>query len=463
MFSQLWAMAPWAGDIVQSVAQLSAGQEARGAVDAFWLLASAALLWRLATTMAMPPYARWLASALYLSLPMTSALAGGMQAELPATTILLALALAVAEAPARPDVRVFCSISMLAALMLAIKTGFLAATIPIGIWLLIRWRGRVPARAILPALVLVIFIAASSYVYAYLISGNPMLPLFNGIFHSPLIPQDNFSGTPYKAGGGITSPWLMTFHTHLFSECWDGAAGMSFLGLIGASIAALFMRKLRPLALVATVAFLIPFEAINYYRYAYPALVLMIPVTVAAASTLLTRRTGITVLTMMIGLNLLYQGCSYYTLHDATFLKHKTWSKEKLFKRFAPERSIAEFIRQHSDTDTAVLCDPGRPFYAELAGRGLTISSYDTELSKLFVFEVEQDPNGNAWRGLFAKVGARYAVTTESKRSPALTAALSDASKIRQIGAIELWLLPVTTETSNLLQSRDLAAMKFRP
>ena len=460
-FSQLWALAPWAGDIVQSMAQVLAGQEARGAVDALWLVASSALLWQLAAHFKIPTYARWLVCALFASLPLTSALVGGMQAEMPATTIMLALALSIAEAPEQPDAYTFCVVSALAGLLLAVKTGFLAATIPMGIWLLWRWRGRIPTKALLPALMLSVFIAGSSYVYAYVLSGNPLLPLMNGIFHSPFIPPGNFSGTPYTAGAGFDMPWKVTFHTHLFIEGWDGAAGMSFLGLLGAFLTSYFIPALRPLAIVATAAFLIPFEAVNYYRYSYPALVLIIPLTVAAAVDIMSRRTVMVLVVTLTAMNLLYQGCSYFILHGRTLQQQEAITRKSLYKRIVPERLLAKYLREHSATDTVLFCDPSRPFFAELAGRGFTVSWYDTELSKARI--QPEDANGEPWRGLFARTGVRYAVTTMSTRSTALTTALVDAQKVYQVEDSELWLLPVNPTPSDFGKSRDLAIARFRP
>jgi hypothetical protein len=461
-FSQLWALAPWAGDIVQSMAQVLAGQEARGAVDALWLVASSALLWRLAASLKMPSHARWSVIALFASLPLTSALVGGMQAEMPATTILLALAVAVAEAPERPDARALFVISALAGFLLAVKTGFFAATIPAGLWLLWKWRGRVPLAATAPACILALSIAGSSYVYAYVLSGNPLLPLMNGIFHSPFIPPGNFSGTPYTAGGGLDLPWQLTFHTHLFIEGWDGAAGLSFLGLLGAFITAFCMPVLRPLTIVSAAIFLIPFETINYYRYSYPALVLMIPVTVAAAATVIASRRGmIVLLTLFTSMNFLFQGCSYYILHGSSMHRHEAFTAENIYKRIAPERLMAQYIRQRSATDTVLFCDPGRPFFVELAGRAFSVSWYDTELNKAWA--IPEDSTGEPWRGLFTRTGVRYALTTQSKRSAALDVALADARKIHQVGESELWLLPNPQTESDFAKSRDMAVARFRP
>jgi len=460
-FSQLWALAPWAGDIVQSITQVLAGQEARGAVDALWLVASNALLWQLAAHFKIPTYARWLVCALFASLPLTSALVGGMQAEMPATTIMLALALSIAEAPEQPDAYTFCVVSALAGLLLAVKTGFLAATIPMGIWLLWRWRGRIPIKTLLPALMLAVFIAGSSYVYAYVLSGNPLLPLMNGIFHSPFIPPGNFSGTPYTAGAGFDMPWKITFHTHLFIEGWDGAAGMSFLGLLGAFLVSYFIPALRPLAIVVTAAFLIPFEAVNYYRYSYPALVLMIPLTVAAVVVMVPRSTVLALLVTLTSINLLYQGCSYPVLHGRTMQQDEAFTKENIYKRIVPERLLAKFLREHSPTDTVLFCDPSNPFSVELAGRGFSVSWYDTELNKASL--QPEDANGEPWQGLFTHTGVRYAVTTMATRSVALTAALAHAEKVYQVGDSELWLLPINPTPSDFGKSRDLAVARFRP
>lgn len=462
LFSQLWALAPWAGDIVQSIAQVLAAQEARGAVDAFWLITSAALVWRLSAVLELPAYACWLASALFASMPLTTSLVGGMQAELPATTVLLALALSVAAAPKQPDARVFCVVSAFAGLLLALKTGFIAATIPVGIWLLCRWHGRLLWKATLPAIALVVFIAGSSYVYAYVLSGNPLLPLFNGIFHSPFIPPENMFDTRYPPGGGLALLWQMTFHTSLYFECWNGAAGVSMLGLSGAFFAALFMPTLRPLALVAMAAFAIPLSTVNYFRYAYPALVLMAPVMVGATIALASQRNAALLLAALVTLNLLYQGCAYYTLYEGTFLRHGGPVKKRLFERLLPERLMAQYIRQQGTNDTALFCDILRPYSAELAGRAFTVSLYDTELNTAY-FQAQDDPSGDTWRAMFARTGVRYAVTTESRRSAALSAAFSDAQKIKQIGEIELWLLPVASATSSLTKSRDVATARFRP
>jgi hypothetical protein len=108
-----------------------------------------------------------------------------------------------------------------------------------------------------------------------------------------------------------------------------------------------------------------------------------------------------------------------------------------------------------------LFCDPGRPFFVELAGRAFSVSWYDTELNKAWA--IPEDSTGEPWRGLFTRTGVRYALTTQSKRSAALDVALADARKIHQVGESELWLLPNPQTESDFAKSRDMAVARFRP
>ena len=89
---QVWALAPWAGDVLQGVAQVLAGGEARGALDALWLAIAAGAVFALAGALGADATRRWWAIALLGSLPMSMNLVGGMQTELPAMALLPVLA-----------------------------------------------------------------------------------------------------------------------------------------------------------------------------------------------------------------------------------------------------------------------------------------------------------------------------------------------------------------------------------
>jgi hypothetical protein len=459
--SQIWGLAPWSGDIVQAIAQVLAGAEARGAVDAFWLAAAAVLCWQLATALGAQVYARWLSVALFASLPLTAALVGGMQAELPATAASLALALTVATAPERACLRVAYLFAILAGFLLGLKTGFVAIILALGVWLAWRWRGPWSWKMLVAGPALVFAVGGSSYVYAAVLTGNPLFPLLNGFFHSLLFSGQNLTDPRWTTPIGWDIPWQLTFHTRAYLEGWDGAAGFSLLGLSGAIIVALASPRLRPLALVALMAFIAAIVAVPYFRYAYPALVLLTPVAVTAVALVAPRRNATVLLIAIAVLDLAYQSCAYWTLHVGGI--KRSLDHEYALERLAPERILIQTVRQRDATANVLFCSPDAPFAAELAGRGFVTAWYDPEL-KHAREAADADASGAGWRKMFAYTNAHFAIVSGATISAGLTAALDDTRLLRQSGSAQLWQLPASqTNGNDLARARDLATAKFRP
>ncbi len=100
---------------------------------------------------------------------------------------------------------------------------------------------------------------------------------------------------------------------------------------------------------------------------------------------------------------------------------------------------------------------PDDPAHAELAGRGFTVAHYDIELERERIV-AEADLSGAAWRTLFQRTQARYAVVSlKDSDTPALHAALSDAKLIREEHARQLWKLPRAPSSDDLVRTRDAA------
>jgi hypothetical protein len=462
--SQIWALAPWSGDIVQAVAQLLAGEEARGAVDAFWLFAAGMLTWQLAAALEAPTYARWLAVALFASLPLTTALVGGMQAELPATAATLALALNVTTSRKEGRLRQVFLFAMLAGFLLGLKTGFVAIIIPLGAWLAWRWRGQSSWKMLIAGCALTFAVCGSSYIYAAMLTGNPVFPLLNGFFHSSLFDGTNFADPRWTAPVGLDILWQLTFQTQAYLEGWDGAAGFSLLGLSGAMIVALALRGLRSLALAALIALVAAITAVPYFRYVYPALMLLTPVAVAAVARIASRRHAAVLLICLGVLNLAYQSCSYWTLHIGGVKRRLShWNNELALERLAPERILIQTVRGQDAAANVLFCSPGEPFAAELAGHGFVTAWYDPDLRRAREL-ADADPSGDGWRNMFAHTDAHYAIVSDATPSAGLLAALADAQQIQRIGEVQLWKLSPSPATGNdLSRERDLASMKFRP
>ena len=460
--SQMWALAPWAGDIAHAIVQVLASGEARGAVDGAWLFAIATLSWQLAAAIDLPARGRWACMALAASQPMLAALVGGMQAELPATATALALALVVAHARTGADARGALPFALLAGMLLALKTGFVAIVLPLIAILIWRRRAHLSARTTIVALLLFAIVAGSSYAYAWLLTGNPLFPLFNASFQSPLMPPANLHDPRWSAPVAWDFPWRLTFYSRDYGEGWNGLAGFTLLALIGAAPIALLLQRVRWLTLAALLSGGAALAAVHYFRYAFPAQVLLVPCLTAALFATLPQPVAVRLLAGVIGLNLLYQGASFWTLHSGAITREiSALSTEPVLRRFAPERLLIATAHQQRPGANVLLCGDGEPFAAELAGHGFTTTHYDPELAALAQSAAE-DSSGVRWRAVFAHANAHFAIVDDTA-GIGLRTALHDARLLQQAGKAELWeLLPPSPVEPDLAQQRDAAA-QLRP
>ena len=459
--SQFWALAPWSGDILHSVVQSLAGKESRGALDALWLAAIAGLSWQLSNSLGAGKRVRWLAVALVASQPLTAALLGGMQAELPATAATLALAVIVANASAALTLRDVLHFGLVAGLLIALKTGFIALIAPLSVGFYWRSRGQWKATYPIVGLAVFLLVGASSYVYAEYITGNPIFPLLANVFPSTFA-SGSMLDTRWGASVNLIIPWQMTFHTADYLEGWNGAAGFSFLGLIGAAAIAITARGYRFVAVCAALSFVAAIVAVHYFRYAYPAIVLMAPASVAAAAAAVKERSIVIAVVALVVLNLCFQSCAYWTLHVGGVKYRLLATESKTVERFVPERRLIQRVRRDGDNANVLLCSPNDPFAAELAGRGFVTSHYDPTLESARL-DADSDVSGNAWRRIFDQTNARFAiVSTSAPPNAALAAALSDAHMIEALGTAQLWQLARVRGNDDLLRARDVASKRFR-
>ena len=137
---QIWALAPWSADVLQGIAEVLAGGESRGAIDALWLFTAAAALWSLARAFGADVRVGWATVAMFASLPLTAALATSMLTELPA--VALTASLAVAIALGRGGVLMALG-GVLAGGLAGLKFAQLFAAMVLCIWALARARGSI--------------------------------------------------------------------------------------------------------------------------------------------------------------------------------------------------------------------------------------------------------------------------------------------------------------------------------
>lgn len=441
---QIWALAPWLSDVVHALAQLVSGAEARGPVNAAWLLILGAGLWRLSAHLEAPPAARWLAIALAASLPLTAAAAGGMQTEL-LTAALLTWLMALAAAPRDGSFRFWLVLAVLAGGLMALKlvAGVMASAVLL--WALIRhpWPS---ALRILALLGVGLAVAGSSYAYAGLTAGNPLLPLFNGWFQSPYFAPVNFIDARWQTGLGADLLWDMTFDTDRYMEAYDGGGGFMLIALSGVWLLSFFRRGTRAAALVATVVLLLPLLPMQYLRYAYPGLVLLCAVLAASAAAAHDHRRASWLLIAVCVLNLGYQANGNWMLRLGAVKQtiQVAGNDVPLFTRFTPERVLAAAIRESGQTSGNVLVlDAGQPYTSEFGRRGRSVAWYSPKLAKAAAL-AQQDPSGQAWAELIRQQQVRHVILRKAKATPAQRQALQvlGAEQRSTVGETEWWMVP---------------------
>src|SRR5690606_27085940 len=177
---------------------------------------TAAGLWQLCKLLGVRPALRWAAPALFASLPMTSSLLGGMQTETFASAATIGLAVVVIDT-SRHGTRRLLAGALLFGLLCGLKPLHVIAGLLLAGWAGWRQRRSLPAPlALAGATLLVVAIGGSSYVQAWIVAGNPVLPLFNSVFLSPWFGPVDFADPNWHQGLDATTLWRLTFDTDAY-------------------------------------------------------------------------------------------------------------------------------------------------------------------------------------------------------------------------------------------------------
>jgi hypothetical protein len=444
---QVWALAPWAGDVLQAIPQVSARTEARGPLNLAWLLATSAGSWLLGRAIGLAPAFRWGTLALVASLPMTASLLGGMQTEVPATAVLVALAvLVIGRRNGQSRTARLASGAILLGMLFALKPIHGVAALPLLAIAAcrVRWRDPSVLATIAVAGSLFVAVAGSSYVYAWSIAGNPVLPLFNDIFGSPYFAPTRFSDARWASGLGPDMLWSLTFSTDQWLEAWPGGAGFVQVLLAGPWLLALATSSARRLAIAGSLAILIPLAVVQYGRYLHPGMVLLVPALALALQHWLPRRHALALLVLACLANFTYQANAHWFLRTGAV----KWSvlaltrDEPLFERYVPERLAAAAIRESSVRTGAVLF-LHVPAHAELAGPGRTVSWYAPGLNSASSIAAN-DQQGHGWQAFLDTHDIGDVVLRPDALTPAQRAglALAGAERVAGFGEVEWWRIP---------------------
>ena len=442
---QVWALAPWAADVQQAMPQLIAGAEARGPLNALRIAITAAGLWRLCDALGASARTCWAAVALYASLPLTAGLAAGMQTETPAAALLVWAAWLIVQRAHSPRSHPLLAGAVLIGGLIGLKLMGAVYAAVVFVWAAMARRPWPRYPALLLAALLAAGVCLSSYVYAYVIAGNPFLPLFNGWFGSSYLAASNFQDPRWQAGFSPLLPWLLTFRTGDYGEAMVGTAGFALVALVGAWLFSFAQRHLRVTAFMATTILFASLLPLQYLRYAFPAIVLLLAVLVSAGEHADRRRSHWLFVAVAI-LGFAFQANGMWMLRTGA-VKQTVLALGRdapVFEKYAPERILAERLRRSGLRSRKILMlDGNAPMYAELGILATTTAWYAPTMKRA-ADSADTDPSGRRWLALLQRERTTDVILRPATLKPAQAAGLRLAGAQRHdaAGDAEWWRIP---------------------
>ena len=429
--SNVWAVTAWASDVLQGIAWVIAGAESRGLVDTLWFALSGVMLWRLCEQLELKPSTRWLALALLASAPVVALTLASMQTEGSTTAVMLGLALLIQQSRTS-EPRWLLIAATLFGLLLGIKVSNLWFALPLAAWCLWQWRRRLSWKAAPFALLLAVLVVGSSYAYAYLLTGNPVLPLFNKIFDSSYYSSTGFFDKRWLSGFGWKIVWRAVFHSSTLADNGNGAAPLAMIGLSGCFVVALLRPRSRALALAGVSSFLLPLTIIQYLRYATPGIALLIPAMLCglpATSVDAGHEKVRTVFLWALPLvTLTFITNVWWQFRSGALQTLITQGNDAVLAQFAPTRLVAQVVQARYGSEARLLMlDHTQPFAAEFDGRAFVDSWYDPKLLAL-LNQARNSDSPSVWVQIFGLTGANLVMTTSDHVTSGIQQAIDDSN-----------------------------------
>ena len=285
---------------------------------------------------------------------------------------------------------------------------------------------------------MVLFVAAGFLPYAvsYFISGNPVFPFFNEIFHSPFFPQKNFNNLAFRQELDWTLPFSIAFSENKYIQGRMGGAGFHWITL-GPLIAAILLlrrcdRRAVILTAISVLSLLAVFQFQSQLRYVYPVFLLTGALIGWAVSWVwrFHRPSFIglfSVVSAIVLINLVFFGSvaeRYFSVPVLALFDLEGF--EKLEQRLAPGRQAVNLVNavNRSGSPVAVLSSP--------VGAGLESDAlYLNWYNRKFMNRIHESKDMNSFVEVLRDYGVRFVIFDANwKRTPASVRDYIDASTI---------------------------------
>ena len=396
--TQIWAVAPFATDLLHAGLSLMAGTDARSAMNLALALLLLVLFARILHRLSQPAWVQWLLMVLMASTPMLGNLLISLQTELLLAVLgLVGLHLVIGAEGGWRGKHVL-GVLACAALCSAIKLpGVVLGAALLGSlalrWWALRACASLPSESLRwPALIVLIplaFVALHSYALAWWATGNPVFPLYNAVFLSPQAPPENFSDPRWIHGFSLGSYVRAFFQTSAFFESGDYAAGWQYLLLLPISFVALWSNSVPAglrLALVPLLGFgLVMFSATQYWRYLFPAM----PIAGIVLASLFIggnrwwRAVFSALALLCIALNIIFFTRISWMMVSPAQAAYSQAGKNNLARIYAPATLLTAEINRLAP-GSRVLYSPDAPAGATLHGTPLYVNWYAPSREKRF-------------------------------------------------------------------------------
>lgn len=467
--TQAWALAPWANNVLNGIAAVLAGAEARAAVNAVWLLVGMNGSWRLAIALGAEPRGALAAVSAYATLPLTGYFTTTMQVDGASGAVLLHLAaLMVASGRALPSAWV---IGALLGLLAGLKVTNAIYVLPGAAWLAwlalqnrdAAWLARVAAVALL--------LGGASFTFSVWITGNPLFPLYNATFQSPYYPPIDIIDQRWMSTLSIDALWSLTFHTERFGEHYPGAFGLALFALLPAlAIEMARNRASRFVALWFLVSGALLFVQIQYARYMFPATAVLVVIGSVGLSRLLPSRPFTVLMCVLVVANAMLMPSTSWLVRDDPWSRLVMQGPEAVVAIEAekiPERLLLRRVLDGAPAACVIIANPDAPFGAIAGGRAAVAQPvYDSRMSQTYIW-ANTDDSGQRWRQVLTATGASHVIT-----GPAIATGLERAfvelgfQRVDVQGASAAWAAADPADRrcgGTMIQSRDEAHRRFHP